>query len=51
LTPRRFTGWTSRGPPFAMPELGWTYGYPATMLGMAPVALLLLDHFRRQSWL
>jgi magnesium transporter len=37
--------------PFAMPELYWTYGYPATMIGMALVAGLMLVHFRRQGWL
>ncbi len=37
--------------PFAMPELYWTYGYPATMLGMAAIAVLMLVHFRRQNWL
>jgi len=37
--------------PFAMPELYWTYGYPATMLGMGVVAALMLVHFRRQDWL
>jgi magnesium transporter len=51
LTPRRFTGWTSRGPPFAMPELGWTYGYPAVMLGMALAAAVLVVYFRRENWL
>ncbi|MFW5935072.1 MAG: magnesium/cobalt transporter CorA [Halolamina sp.] len=44
-------GMNFAGTPFAMPELGWTYGYPATMLGMALVAALMLAHFRRQGWL
>ncbi|WP_435117700.1 magnesium/cobalt transporter CorA [Halolamina sp. C58] len=44
-------GMNFAGTPFAMPELGWTYGYPATMLGMTLVAALLLGHFRRQGWL
>lgn len=37
--------------PYAMPELSWTYGYPATMLGMALIAVLMLVHFRSQDWL
>lgn len=37
--------------PFAMPELYWTYGYPATMLGMAILSGLMLVHFRRQGWI
>ena len=37
--------------PFAMPELYWTYGYPATMLGMVLVVGVMLVHFRRQNWL
>jgi len=37
--------------PFAMPELSWTYGYPATMLGMALLGGIMLLHFRRQDWL
>ena len=37
--------------PFAMPELYWTYGYPATMLGMGMLAGLMLVHFRGQDWI
>jgi magnesium transporter len=37
--------------PFAMPELTWTYGYPAAMFGMAILAGLMLVHFRRENWL
>ncbi|NHX35233.1 MULTISPECIES: magnesium/cobalt transporter CorA [Halolamina] len=44
-------GMNFAGTPFSMPELGWTYAYPATMLGMALVAALMLAHFRRQGWL
>lgn len=39
------------GTPYAMPELSWTYGYPATMLGMTVIAALMLVHFRRQGWI
>ena len=37
--------------PFAMPELYWTYGYPAVMIGMAVIAGMMLVHFRRQDWI
>ncbi|ADJ16022.1 magnesium/cobalt transporter CorA [Halalkalicoccus jeotgali] len=34
-----------------MPELGWTGGYFAVMLGMAGLTLVLADYFRRQNYL
>ena len=34
-----------------MPELGWRYGYHATLLGMLGVAGVLLAYFRREDWL
>ncbi|WP_396612466.1 magnesium/cobalt transporter CorA [Haloferax sp. S1W] len=37
--------------PFNMPELGWKYGYVATMLGIAAVSGILLAYFRRERWL
>ncbi len=37
--------------PWNMPELGWTYGYPAVMVGMGLVAVILLAYFRREDWL
>ena len=37
--------------PFAMPELYWTYSYPAVMVGMTVIAGLMLVHFRRQDWI
>ena len=37
--------------PFAMPELYWTYGYPAVMVGMGLLAGMMLVHFRRQDWI
>lgn len=37
--------------PYNMPELGWTFGYPATMLGMVLVASGMLLHFRRRGYL
>ncbi|MFB6299248.1 MAG: magnesium/cobalt transporter CorA [Halobacteriales archaeon] len=36
---------------YNMPELGWQFGYPAVMLGMAFVALIMLLYFRKQSYL
>ena len=34
-----------------MPELGWTWGYPAVLVLMAGVCLLLYRGFRRSGWL
>ena len=34
-----------------MPELGWRYGYHATLLGMALLAGGMLFYFRRRNWL
>jgi magnesium transporter len=34
-----------------MPELGWPYAYPAVMLGMASVSLVMLVYFRQEGWL
>lgn len=34
-----------------MPELFWPYGYPAVMIGMALVAVVLVAYFRKESWL
>jgi magnesium transporter len=34
-----------------MPELGWTWGYPAVLLVMATVCTLLYRTFRRNHWL
>jgi len=36
---------------YNMPELTWTYGYPAVLVGMAAVSLVLLAYFRREGWL
>lgn len=33
-----------------MPELGWTWGYPAVLLGMAGIVLVLLVYFRSQRY-
>ena len=37
--------------PYNMPELSWTFGYPAVMLGMALMVGIILAHFRRRGWL
>lgn len=37
--------------PWNMPELRWYWGYPAVLLLMAAVALLLLLYFRGRGWL
>lgn len=34
-----------------MPELGWRYGYPAVMLGLLVVSMILLSYFRHENWL
>ncbi|WP_129115643.1 magnesium/cobalt transporter CorA [Halegenticoccus tardaugens] len=36
---------------YNMPELRWTFGYPAVMIGMAAVAVILLTYFRNEGWL
>jgi magnesium transporter len=37
--------------PWNMPELGWRYGYPATMLAMAAIAGGLVTLFWRRGWI
>ena len=44
-------GMNFEGSPTNMPELGWQYGYPAVMLGMALMAAILVGYFRRENWL
>lgn len=34
-----------------MPELGWGWGYPAVLLVMAAVAVIMLIYFRKKKWL
>lgn len=34
-----------------MPELEWYYGYPAVMIGMALLALLIYYWFKKRKWL
>ncbi len=36
---------------FNMPELAWTYGYPAVMIGMGATAVVMLSYFRRREWI
>jgi magnesium transporter len=44
-------GMNFEGSPYNMPELGWTHGYPAVMIGMALVAVIMVAYFRREGWL
>ena len=44
-------GMNFEGGPFNMPELGWTFGYPAVMLGMALIAVVLLWYFHDRAYL
>ena len=44
-------GMNFAGGPYNMPELGWAYGYPAAMLGMTLMAVVMLVHFRRRDYL
>lgn len=36
--------------PYNMPELTWTYGYPAVLFGMALLAVGMLAYFRRRGF-
>ncbi|MFB6183644.1 MAG: magnesium/cobalt transporter CorA [Haloarculaceae archaeon] len=44
-------GMNFAGGPYNMPELTWRYGYPAVMLGMGVVALLMTAFFRHRDYL
>jgi magnesium transporter len=37
--------------PYNMPELAWPYAYPAVMVGMLLVALVMLSYFRGQDYI
>ncbi|WP_049935973.1 magnesium/cobalt transporter CorA [Haloplanus natans] len=39
------------GGPYNMPELGWRFGYPAVLVGMAVTAAAMLQYFRSEGWL
>jgi magnesium transporter len=39
-----------RSSPYNMPELGWTYGYPAVLTVMFTVAAGLVLYFRKRGW-
>lgn len=43
-------GMNFEGSPYNMPELGWQFGYPAVMLGMLLVALLMVWGFRERGY-
>lgn len=34
-----------------MPELGWKWGYPVTILVMLIISIMMLLHFRRRKWI
>lgn len=36
---------------FQIPELNWSYGYPAIMIVMLLIALTLLYYFRKKGWM
>ena len=36
---------------FQIPELNWSYGYPAIMIVMLLIALVLLYYFRKKGWM
>ncbi|MFC7177408.1 magnesium/cobalt transporter CorA [Halosegnis marinus] len=44
-------GMNFSGSPYNMPELAWTYGYPAAMVGMTLVAGVMLGYFYRMDYL
>ena len=44
-------GMNFEGGAVAMPELGWPFAYPAVLVGMAAIALVLVVYFRREGWL
>jgi magnesium transporter len=44
-------GMNFSGSPYNMPELGWTYGYPAVMFGMACVTVVLVAYFRDSEYI
>jgi magnesium transporter len=37
--------------PWNMPELGWAYGYPASLAAMALVVLGMVLYFRKRRWI
>lgn len=43
-------GMNFAGSRFNMPELEWTYGYPAVMVGMALLGLMMVWFFREQGY-
>ncbi len=44
-------GMNFAGGPYNMPELGWTYGYPAVVLGMVLLAVTMLWAFREKEYI
>jgi magnesium transporter len=44
-------GMNFEGSAYNIPELTWTYGYPAVLLGMTAITVVLVAYFRREDWL
>jgi magnesium transporter len=44
-------GMNFSGGPWNMPELGWPFAYPAVVVGMLAVAVVLVAYFRSEGWL
>jgi len=36
--------------PYNMPELSWVYGYPAVILGMLGLTVVLVTYFRQEGY-
>ncbi|MFB6165281.1 MAG: magnesium/cobalt transporter CorA [Haloarculaceae archaeon] len=44
-------GMNFTGGPYNMPELTWRYGYPAILVAMGLLAVLMVAYLRRKEWL
>ncbi len=44
-------GMNFTGSKYNMPELEWTFGYPAVMLGMGFLAAIMLIYFKKRDWI
>ena len=43
-------GMNSADSPYNMPELSWAYGYPAVILGMLGLTVVLVTYFRQEGY-
>ncbi|MFB6283019.1 MAG: magnesium/cobalt transporter CorA [Halobacteria archaeon] len=39
------------GGPYNMPELDWAFAYPAVLLGMLLIVVVMLSYFRNREWI